>query len=157
LFLFCRNSETESVEEEEEEKEEREEKGEANKGEEKNNKVEMCGCAGNEMQELQEVPELSQTLNRSHVHPVERSPVARLLAADLRATPTSNLLHKKLSQLQKEESRNGVAPSQTLLQAPHRGQKTSILCFPWPVTRSSTPLGKADLDSVYLPASRLPS
>ena len=39
---------------------------------------------------------------RSHVHPVERSPVARLLAADLRATPTSNFLHKKLSQLQEE-------------------------------------------------------
>lgn len=42
MFLFCRNSETESVEEEEEEKEEREEKGEANKGEEKNNKVVMA-------------------------------------------------------------------------------------------------------------------
>ena len=37
---------------------------------------------------------------RSHVHPVERSPVERLLAADLRAPPTSNFLHKKLSQLQ---------------------------------------------------------
>ena len=37
----------------------------------------------------------------SHVHPAEeRSPIARLLAADLRATPTSNILHKKLQQLQ---------------------------------------------------------
>merc|ERR1712048_632818 len=70
------------------------------KQEESNNKVGMCGCAGAEMQE---VPEFSQTFNRSHVHPVERSPVERLLAADLCAPPTSNFLHKKLSQLQQVE------------------------------------------------------
>ena len=50
MFLFCRKSETESVEEEEEEKEEREEKGEANKGEEKNNKVVMAIYFSNTIQ-----------------------------------------------------------------------------------------------------------
>ena len=47
MFLFCRNSETESVEEEEEEEEKKEELGEANKGEEKNNKVVMASYFSN--------------------------------------------------------------------------------------------------------------
>jgi len=88
------------VEEEEEEEEEEGETGEAKKREEEKIQVAMCGCGGDDMQELQDVPEFSQTFSRSDVQPVERSPIARLLAADLGATPTSNLLHQKLSQLQ---------------------------------------------------------
>ena len=93
---------------------------------------------------------------RSHVHPVERSPVERLLAADLRAPPTSNFLHKKLSQLQQvsffnlsdvtkyavkinlllkvEEGKNvAEAPTQPSLQKTHRsGLATHLIlhtCF----------------------------